>query len=108
MSSTDSIPTSTENRRDERDHVQAQRVFIIPRPVRDGGQVTTALRVAMAAAGVGVHKLERAAGVNHQTVQNLRAGKGGVERAKAQAIADALGVHPDELFCHKDGNPAAW
>ena len=88
--------------------MQAQRVFIIPRPVQDGGEIKTALRVAMQAAGVGVHRLERASGVSHQTVQNLRAGRGGVERAKAEAIAGALGVHPDALFCHKDGNPAAW
>ena len=87
--------------------MEDQRVFIVPRPVKVDGVRVTALRVAMAAAGVGVHRLERASGVSHQTLQNIRAGRGGIERAKAEAIAGALGVHPDALFCHKDGNPAA-
>lgn len=79
------------------------KVFIIPRKVQRGGELKTALRAAMDDAGVGVWVLERRAGVSHQTVANLARGQGGVERAKADAIAAALGVPVASLFIHKDG-----
>ena len=78
------------------------KVFIIPRKVQRGGVVKTALRVAMDDAGVGVWVLERRSGVSHQTLANLARAQGGVERAKADAIAAALGVPVASLFVHKD------
>lgn len=83
------------------------RVFIIPR--RTGKH--TALRAAMAGfdngegkkPGVGCHRLGKATGVSHATIANLRNGVGGVEKAKAEMIAAALGVPVSALFIHKDG-----
>lgn len=79
------------------------RVFIIPRRVQRSGRVTTALRAAMDEAGVGVWRLKAASGVSHQTLANLANGRGGVEKAKAEAIAGALEKPVTALFVHKDG-----
>lgn len=83
--------------------MQDVKVFIIPRKVERAGQLKTALRAAMDGAGVGVWVLERESGVSHQTLANLANGRGGVERGKADAIAEALGVPVGDLFVHKDG-----
>ena len=79
-------------------------VYIVPVRV---GPDKTALRVAMDNAKLGVWRLERLSGVSHQTLANLANGKGGVERRKADAIADALGMTTGQLFAHKDGMPPA-
>lgn len=83
--------------------MQDVRVFIIPRLVQRAGDVETALRAAMREAGVGVWVLERRSGVSHGTIWKIRDGVGGIEKRKAEAIADALGVPVDSLFVHKDG-----
>lgn len=88
-----------------------QRVFVMPRTAARGGKLTTALRVAMdnhdngpgQRPGVGVWRLKAACGVSHQTLANLANGVGGVEKSKAERIADALGVTVGALFVHKDG-----
>ena len=64
-----------------------------------GGQETV-LRGAMEKAGYGTRIMERLSGVSHQTIQNLRAGKGGVEQRKAEAIAAALEIPTVQLFAH--------
>jgi transcriptional regulator with XRE-family HTH domain len=64
-----------------------------------GGQETV-LRGAMEAAGLGTRRMENRSGVSHQTIQNLRAGIGGVEIRKADAIAKALGMPTVQLFAH--------
>jgi hypothetical protein len=87
--------------------VQDVKVFIIPRTVSDAEDAETVLRAAMETAGMGVWLLERASGVSHQTLANLRNGRGGVERGKADAIAEALGVPVGDLFWHKDNAPLA-
>lgn len=81
------------------------KVFI--RPIMAPGGVETVLGQAMAKAGYGVWVMERLSGVSHQTVQNLRKGKGGVERRKADAIAAALDIPTVLLFSHADGMPPA-
>lgn len=83
------------------------KVFIRPIPLPKGSAHATALGQAMEKAGYGVWVMERLSGVSHQTVQNLRNGKGGVERRKADAIAAALDVPTVLLFAHADGVPPA-
>lgn len=80
------------------------RVFIRPIPVPGG---PTALRLAMQKAGYGCWVLERLSGVSHGTINNLANGVGGVERRKADAIAQALGMPTVKLFSHGDGVPPA-
>jgi transcriptional regulator with XRE-family HTH domain len=80
------------------------KVFIRPVPDGKGG---TALRAAMEAAGMSTRLLERASGVSRPTIANLANGKGGVERRKADAIAEALGLPVVTLFAHGDGVPPA-
>jgi transcriptional regulator with XRE-family HTH domain len=63
-----------------------------------GGE--TVLRQAMRDAGKGTRRMEQASGVSHQTIQNLRNGKGGIERRKAAAIAAALDMPAVMLFAH--------
>jgi hypothetical protein len=74
------------------------KVYVRARPA-PGGQGTV-LRRAMADAGLGVHRMQNKSGVSHQTIQNLRAGIGGVEIRKADAIAAALGMPTVQLFAH--------
>jgi len=74
------------------------KVYVRARTAPGGGE--TALAVAMRDANKGVWKIEKESGVSHQTVQNLRNGKGGIEQRKAAAIADALGVPTGDLFAH--------
>lgn len=84
------------------------RVFIRPRPAVDGaGELKTALRVAMDSAGLGCHRLETRSGVSHGTINNLANGKGGVEKRKAAAIAEALGLKVWDLFQHGDSAEVA-
>jgi transcriptional regulator with XRE-family HTH domain len=71
------------------------KVFI--RAIGDDGQPTE-LRKAMDAAGLGVWKLEKATGINHQHIANVANGKGGIERRMAFALADALDRDVDDLF----------
>ena len=70
---------------------------------RRGPGGRTVLRSAMDEEGVGVHRLKAATGVNHQTLANLANGRGGVEKQKAERIAEALGRPLGALFVHKDG-----
>lgn len=92
----------------EADEMDDVRVFIRPVVVRRPGQKpVTALHLAMEEAGVGVWIMERRSGVSHGTINNLRNGKGGVERRKADAIAHALGLPTVRLFAHGDGVPPA-
>lgn len=83
--------------------MQEQKVFIMPRRVQTADGMSTALRLAMDEAGVGVWRLKAASGVSHQTLANLAKGVGGVELRKAEAIAGALGKTVGALFLHKDG-----
>ena len=76
------------------------KVFIM---ARRGPGGRTVLRSAMDEEGVGVHRLKAATGVNHQTLANLANGRGGVEKQKAERIAEALGRPVGSLFVHKDG-----
>ena len=102
--------TNVDERRELLD-VKEQRVYVMPRAANRAGELTTALRVTMdgydngdgSRPGVGVWRLEKASGVSHQTLANLAKGRGGVEKAKAERIADALGVTVGALFVHKDG-----
>jgi transcriptional regulator with XRE-family HTH domain len=65
------------------------------------------LRQAMVAAGFSYKTLARAAGINHQHIANVAKGKGGMERDKADAIAQALGMPVGSLFSHGDKAPLA-
>lgn len=89
------------------DSMEDVRVFIRPITINRDGRKITALRAAMDDAGVGVWIMERRSGVSHGTIHNLRSGKGGVERRKADAIAHALGLPTAKLFSHGDGVPPA-
>jgi transcriptional regulator with XRE-family HTH domain len=84
--------------------VEEARVFIVPLRVESG---KTALRAALDEAGLSLAKAAEASGVSKPTIGNLANGKGGVERRKADAIAEALGVPTVRLFAHKDGVPPA-
>lgn len=64
------------------------------------GGAETVLAKVMRDAGKGVWVMERLSGVSHQTIQNLRNGKGGIERRKAAAIAGVLEVPAMMLFAH--------
>jgi hypothetical protein len=84
------------------------RVFIRPIVVeRPGQEPATALGLAMEAAGVGCWIMERRSGVSHGTINNLVNNRGGVERKKADAISQALGLPTVRLFAHGDGVPPA-
>lgn len=80
------------------------RVFLRARPAtNENGERTTLLALAMAEAGLGSHRMERASGVSHGTIWKLARGESGVESRKAAAIARALDKNLHELFSHADG-----
>src|SRR5690606_14816148 len=65
-----------------------------------------ALLARMEAVGVGTRELGRRADVNRSTISRLRSGPGvNTDKAKAERIAEALGVHVGDLFMHTDGTP---
>jgi transcriptional regulator with XRE-family HTH domain len=78
-------------------------VKVYIRARREDGAEKTALRLAMDAAKVSVRHLEKATGINHQHINNVALGRGGIERRKADALAEALGLPVGELFAHADG-----
>lgn len=80
------------------------RVFVKPRGVIRGGELTAGLLVAIDNQELTYRAVGEAAGVNHQTVWNLAHMCGGVDLAKAKGIAEAVGRHPNELFSHKNGD----
>lgn len=81
-----------------------ERVFVKPRGVIRGGELTAGLLVAMDEQQQTYRSLGEEAGVNHQTVWNLAHMRGGVDLEKAKGISDALGRHPNDLFSHKNGD----
>jgi transcriptional regulator with XRE-family HTH domain len=84
------------------------RVFIVPRTAEDAsGEVKTALRLAMDSAGLSLRALEARSGVSRPTIGNLANGKGGVDKKKAVAISEALGLKVWNLFEHGDSAEVA-
>lgn len=81
-----------------------EKVFVKPRGTLRGGELTAGLLVALDEQGHTYRSIAEAAGVNHQTVWNLAHLRGGVDLAKAKAISEAVGRHPNELFSHKNGD----
>lgn len=79
------------------------KVFVSPRIVVHQGERTTALRMAMDEAGMGVWKVKAKSDVSHQTIAYLANGVRGVEKEMAKRIAAALDKPVGELFMHKDG-----
>jgi transcriptional regulator with XRE-family HTH domain len=73
-------------------------VKVYIRARREEGAEKTALRLAMDAAKLGSSRLEQLTGINHQHINNVANGKGGIERRKAAALAEALGVPVVDLF----------
>jgi transcriptional regulator with XRE-family HTH domain len=92
---------------DDLEDVPDVKVFIRPIPLPKGSAHPTALKRAMDAAGLSYREVAELSGVSKPTIGNLANGKGGVERRKADAIAEALGVPRVRLFAHKDGVPPA-
>lgn len=84
------------------------RVFIRPR-VREvaPGEKVTALRLAMDSGRWSTRTLQAASGVSRPTIANLANGKGGVEKQKAVAISEALGLKVWDLFQHGDAAEVA-
>lgn len=84
------------------------RVFIRPRTASDAaGEVKTALRLAMDSGGWSTRTLQAASGVSRPTIANLARGQGGVEKRKAAAISEALGLKVWDLFQHGDSAEVA-
>lgn len=74
---------------------------------KDGADKTE-LRLAIEAAGLSSHRLEALTGINHQHINNVARGMGGMERKLADRLAAALGVPVGDLFVHyAEGIPAA-
>lgn len=80
------------------------RVFVKPRGVIRGGELTAGLLVAIDEQEKTYRAIGEEAGVNHQTVWNLAHLRGGVDLEKAKAISEVVGRHPNELFSHKNGD----
>jgi hypothetical protein len=81
-------------------------VNVYIRAIRRTDTEPTELDKAMTAAGISARWLGGAAGgINHQHIRNVAAGRGGIERRKADAIAKVLGVPVSKLFS-ADGTAA--
>lgn len=79
------------------------RVYVTTRSVHTDTGPVVALRQVMDDKKVSTRELEAGSGVSRSTLSKITQEPGGsIEKRKAQAVAEALGVRYDDLFISKE------